>query len=77
MPSPTSGCASSATGRGGAATSRPGLVPLGYDAEYVLAVVREGYSQMPPISTRELSDDEVRQVVGYLHELSGPPAERC
>ena len=36
----------------------PPLVPLGFDADYVLAVVREGYGQMPPISTRELSDDE-------------------
>ncbi len=62
-------------GAGGRGDIAPGLVPLGYDAEYVLAVVREGYSQMPPISTRELSDDEVRQVVGYLGELSGPPAE--
>ena len=62
-------------GAGGRGDIAPGLVPLGYDVEYVLAVVREGYSQMPPISTRELSDDEVRQVVGYLDELSGPPAE--
>ena len=44
----------------------PVLVPLGFDAEYVLAVVREGYGQMPPISQRELSDDDVRQVVAYL-----------
>ena len=62
-------------GAGGRGDIAPGLVPLGYDAEYVLAVVREGYSQMPPISTRELTDDEVRQVVGYLDALSGPPAE--
>ena len=62
-------------GAGGRGDIAPGLVPLGYDAEYVLAVVREGYSQMPPISTRELSDDEVRQVVGYLDELSGTAAE--
>ncbi len=60
---------------GGRGDIAPALVPLGYDAEYVLAVVREGYSQMPPISTRELSDDEVREVVGYLDELSGPPPE--
>ncbi len=61
-------------GSGGRGDIAPGLVPLGFDAEYVLAVVREGYSQMPPISTRELTDDEVRQVVGYLDALSGPPA---
>ena len=48
----------------------PALVPLGFDVEYVLAVVREGYGQMPPISQRELSDDNVRQVVGYLESLS-------
>ena len=62
-------------GAGGRGDIAPGLVPLGFDAEYVLAVVREGYSQMPPISTRELTDDEVRQVVGYLEVLSSPSAE--
>ena len=61
-------------GAGGRGDIAPALVPLGFDAEYVLAVVREGYSQMPPISTRELTDDEVRQVAGYLDALSGPPA---
>ena len=60
-------------GAGGRGDIAPALVPLGFDAEYVLAVVREGYSQMPPISTRELTDDEVRQVTGYLDALSGPP----
>ncbi len=44
-------------GAGGRGDIAPGLVPLGFDVEYVLAVVREGYSQMPPISTRELTDD--------------------
>lgn len=62
-------------GAGGRGDIAPALVPLGFDAEYVLAVVREGYSQMPPISTRELTDDEVRQVTGYLDALSGPPAD--
>ena len=52
----------------------PTLVPLGFDTNYVLAVVREGYSQMPPISARELSDDDVRQVVAYLESLSAQPA---
>ena len=59
-----------AEGRGDIA---PALVPFGFDTEYVLAVVREGYSQMPPISRRELSDDEVRQVVVYLESLSSRP----
>lgn len=48
----------------------PPLVPLDYDADYVLAIVREGYGQMPPISTRELTDDQVRQVAAYLASLS-------
>ena len=48
----------------------PALVPGSFDADYVLAVVREGYGQMPPISRRELTDDQVRQVVGYLDSLN-------
>ena len=61
-----------AAGRGDIA---PALVPFGFDAEYVLAVVREGYGQMPPISRRELDDDAVRQVAAYLEVLTSPPAE--
>ena len=60
-----------AAGRGDIA---PALVPFGFDAEYVLAVVREGYGQMPPISRRELDDDAVRQVAAYLEVLTSPPA---
>mgnify|MGYP001270557215 CR=1 FL=1 len=47
------------------------------DAEYVLAIVREGFGQMPPISTRELTDDQVRDIVGYitwLNERESSPA---
>ncbi len=51
----------------------PALVPFGFDAEYVLAVVREGYGQMPPISRRELDDDAVRLVAGYLEALTAEP----
>ena len=61
-----------AAGRGDIA---PALVPFGFDAEYVLAVVREGYGQMPPISRRELEDDAVRQVAAYLEVLTAPPAD--
>jgi hypothetical protein len=49
------------------------LVPLGFDISYVLAVVREGYGQMPPISQREFPDDDVRQTVAYLESLSAQP----
>ena len=61
-------------GAGARGDLAPALVPLGFDADYVLAVVREGYSQMPPISRRELSDDEVREVVAYLGSLSSAVA---
>ncbi len=57
-------------GEGGRGDVAPPLVPGNFDADYVLAVVREGYGQMPPISRRELTDDEVRQVVGYLTSLT-------
>ena len=58
-------------GRGGLA---PALTPMTYDTDYVLAIVREGYGQMPPISARELSDDEVAQLVEYLRDPSAAPA---
>lgn len=58
-------------GRGGLA---PALTPMTYDTDYVLAIVREGYGQMPPISARELSDDEVSQLVEYLRDPSAAAA---
>ena len=54
-------------GRGGLA---PPLVPGSWDAEYVLGVARDGFGQMPPISTRELTDDQIRDVAAYLSSLS-------
>ena len=54
-------------GRGDVA---PALVPFGFDAEHVLTVVREGYGQMPPLSRREIDDDAVRRVAGYLEALT-------
>ncbi len=59
-------------GTAGRGDIAPALVPFGFDAEYVLAVAREGYGQMPPISRRELGDDAVRQVAGYLEALTSP-----
>ena len=64
----------------GAGGLAPALAPLSYDADYVLAIVREGYGQMPPISARELSDEEVAQATEYLRapgavaEASAPAA---
>ena len=48
----------------------PALVPGAYDSEYVLAVAREGFGEMPPISRRELTDDQIRAVTAYLATLS-------
>lgn len=51
----------------------PRLVPLPKDDEEVLAIVREGFGQMPAISSRELSDERVREIVVYLKSLSSTP----
>lgn len=59
-------------GRGDVA---PALVPFGFDAEHVLTVVREGYGRMPPLSRREIDDDAVRRVAGYLEALTAAGAE--
>jgi mono/diheme cytochrome c family protein len=53
-------------GRGDAA---PRLVPFTRQYEEVLGIVREGTGQMPPISPRQLADEEVAGIVGYLSKL--------
>jgi hypothetical protein len=35
----------------------------------VLAIVREGIGQMPPVSSRELTDDAVKRVVEHLQSM--------
>ena len=52
-----------ANGTGGIA---PALVPMRKQAAEVLAIVREGTGQMPPVSTRELSDEEVARIFEHL-----------
>lgn len=54
-------------GRGDAA---PRLVPFERSYEELLAVVRDGRGQMPAISERRLSDEEVTHIVEYLKSLS-------
>lgn len=48
----------------------PRLVPFGGSLDALRAVVREGSGQMPPVSTREMSDDSVALVHEYLLSLS-------
>src|SRR5579862_2321797 len=57
-------------GRGDAA---PRLVPFTMEYDEVLAKVREGGSEMPPISAQTVSDDEVKQILEYLKSIT-PPA---
>ena len=40
------------------------------DATQVLGIVRDGFGQMPPVSSRELTDDQIAQIVDYLRSLS-------
>jgi mono/diheme cytochrome c family protein len=53
-------------GRGDAG---PSLVPLDKEFDEVLAIVREGVGQMPPISTERVSDEDVKRIVQYLKSL--------
>jgi len=39
------------------------------DTAEVLGIVREGIGQMPPISTREVSDEEVNRIVEHLRTI--------
>jgi len=47
----------------------PALVPMTKGQAEVLGIVREGTGQMPPISTRELTDEEVTRIVEHLRSL--------
>ena len=47
----------------------PALVPMTKGAAEVLGIVREGTGQMPPISTRELTDEEIARIVEHLRTI--------
>jgi quinoprotein glucose dehydrogenase len=53
-------------GRGGVG---PTLVPMTREAAEVLAIVREGLGEMPPVSSQELSDQQVAGIVEHLRSL--------
>ena len=53
-------------GRGGVA---PPLVPMTKSTAEVLAIVREGFGQMPPVSASELTDQEVAGIVEHLRSI--------
>ena len=48
----------------------PSLVPLEMEYEELIAKVREGGGEMPPVSKTTLSDDEVKQIFEYLKSLN-------
>ena len=53
-------------GKGNAA---PRLVPFTMDVDELMSRVREGGGEMPPISQNRVSDEEVKQIAGYLTAL--------
>jgi len=57
-------------GPGGRGDGAPRLIPFDRSYEELLAIVRDGRGEMPPISERRLKDEEVAQVVEYLKSLS-------
>ena len=56
-------------GRGDAGPG-PALVPFERDYAGLLAIVREGTGEMPPIAKERLSDDAVKQIAEYLKSLT-------
>lgn len=48
----------------------PRLIPFEMDVDELLVRIREGGGEMPPISENRVSDDEVKQIAGYLKSLS-------
>jgi mono/diheme cytochrome c family protein len=54
----------------GQGASAPALVPMTKEPDEVLGIVREGFRQMPPVSSQELGDDQVGRILGYLRSLT-------
>ena len=54
----------------GAGKEGPRLVPFNMEFDAFVAIVREGGGQMPQISAREISDEQVRQVAAFLKSLT-------
>lgn len=61
-------------GENGKGDAGPRLVPFDHDADEVIAIVREGTGQMPPIAETRVSDSEIRSIVAYLTSLTTPNA---
>jgi mono/diheme cytochrome c family protein len=57
-------------GPGAQGNAGPALVPFELDDEQLISTVREGGGEMPPFSENRLSDDDVKQIAGYLRSLS-------
>ena len=56
-------------GPGAGGDSGPRLVPFSRGYAELLGIVREGTGQMPPISARQLADEDVARIVAYLQSL--------
>ena len=56
-------------GRDGRGEAGPAIVPLDKDFGEVLAIVREGIGEMPPVGPSTLSDEDIRLVVDYLKSI--------
>ena len=54
-------------GRGDAA---PALVPFALEANQVIGIVRDGRSEMPPLSERTVTTAEIVEIAAYLRSLS-------
>ncbi len=63
-------------GEDGRGDAGPRLVPFEHDIDQVLAIVREGTGQMPPIADTRVSDDELKSIVEYLTSLSVTKVQR-
>jgi mono/diheme cytochrome c family protein len=56
-------------GRTGGGAEGPALVPMVRETEELLAIIREGRGEMPPMSARDVSDEHVSRIAEYLRTL--------
>ncbi len=60
---------------GGANGAGPPILPFAHEAPGMISIARAGKGEMAAFPRKDLSDQDIIDVVAYLKALGGPPAK--